>query len=203
MATNGLSERSASQSGSVHCRNTRKTVCQKVIQAKYIQKIEQNEPRQSLSRAPRYHHAPHPHRAFSMDHTAGHLVLSPATFSLGWRCAQHHLWAVRAACRASPRTPPLHRSLPLDRKPRSLESPQRKNGAWMPPILHQNAQMTSMASPNAASDRSTRARPRSQMQLSPGECNADAAACHSSTRRKANRRTPQIPGSPSNTPCTF
>ena len=53
MATNGLSERSASQSGSVHCRNTRKTVCQKVIQAKYIQKIEQNEPRQSLSRAPR------------------------------------------------------------------------------------------------------------------------------------------------------
>ena len=109
MATNGLSERSASQSGSVHCRNTRKTVCQKVIQAKYIQKIEQNEPRQSLSRAPRYHHAPHPHRAFSMDHTAGHLVLSPTTFSLGWQCAQHHLWAVRAARRESPRTPPRHR----------------------------------------------------------------------------------------------
>ena len=105
MATNGLSERSASQSGSVHCRNTRKTVCQKVIQAKYIQKIEQNEPRQSLSRAPRYHHAPHPHRAFSMFNTAGHLVLSPTTNCLGWRCAQHHLWAVQAACRESPRTP--------------------------------------------------------------------------------------------------
>ena len=37
--------------------------------------------------------------------TAGHLVLSPTMDCLGWRCAQQHLWAVRAACRESHRTP--------------------------------------------------------------------------------------------------
>ena len=35
MATHGRAKRLASQSGSVHCRNTRETVCQKVIRTKY------------------------------------------------------------------------------------------------------------------------------------------------------------------------